>query len=100
MDMSLGVSMVTIDCTDPQQLAAFWSAALGAAVQGDYGDFVFLTPPPDGGPMIGLQRVPEPRSGKNRVHVDLRGGRRAAEVPRLVALGATVLAEREVPGLS
>jgi len=49
--------------------------------------------------VLGLQRVPEPRSGKNRVHVDLSGGSRATEVPRLVGLGATVVGEHEMPGL-
>ena len=34
--------MVTIDCAEPQQLAAFWSEALGVSIQGDYGDFVFV----------------------------------------------------------
>jgi catechol 2,3-dioxygenase-like lactoylglutathione lyase family enzyme len=97
--MGLTVGMVTIDCTDPQQLARFWSAALGVEVQADYGDYVFLQRPADGGPMLGLQRVPEPRAGKNRVHVDLRGESRATGVPRLVGLGATVLGEHEVPGL-
>src|ERR1700722_11760825 len=72
--MGLTVGMVTIDCAQPQQLAEFWTAALGVGVQGDYGDFVFLQRPTDGGPVLGLQRVPEPRSGKNREHVELTGG--------------------------
>jgi len=97
--MSLGIGMVTIDCAEPQQLAAFWSEALGVSIQGDYGDFVFLARPVDGGPVLGLQRVPEPRSGKNRVHVDLSGGSRVTEVPRLVGLGAKVVGDHEMPGL-
>jgi catechol 2,3-dioxygenase-like lactoylglutathione lyase family enzyme len=97
--MALNIGMVTIDCADPQRLAQFWTAALGVEVQGDFGDYVFLQRPADGGALLGLQRVPEPRAGKNRVHVDLAGGSRAAEVPRLVSLGATVLGEHEVPGL-
>jgi predicted enzyme related to lactoylglutathione lyase len=43
--------------------------------------------------------VPEPRSGKNRVHVDWRTDDREAEVRRLVELGATAQGEHEVPGL-
>jgi predicted enzyme related to lactoylglutathione lyase len=92
--------MVTIDCAEPQQLGRFWSEALGVSIQGDYGDFVFLSRPADSGPVLGLQRVPEPRSGKNRIHVDLSGGSRTAEVPRLVELGAMVVAEHEMPGLA
>ena len=47
---------------------------------------------------LGLQRVPEPRTGKNRAHIDWQTDDRPAEVGRLVALGATVLAEHEMPG--
>jgi len=96
--MSLEIGMVTIDCAEPQHLAAFWSEALGVSIQGDYGDFVFLARPVDGGPVLGLQRVPEPRSGKNRVHVDLSGGSRVTEVQRLVGFGATVVARQDLSG--
>ena len=46
-----------------------------------------------------FQRVPEPKSGKNRLHLDLHPGegRRAAEVERLGALGATVLRDVREP---
>ena len=94
--MALAVGMVTTDCADPKGLAAFWAAALHTSVSGDYGEFVMLAPPPAGGPVLGFQRVPEDRAGKNRLHLDLgaAAGERAAEVARLVELGATVLGER------
>lgn len=99
--MSLQIGMVTIDCADPQTLARFWAAALGTSVANDYGDFVMLAPNGSGAPALGLQRVPEPRTGKNRVHVDLGGGGgRAVEVDRLVGLGARVLDEQQMPGLA
>ncbi|MGC9666870.1 VOC family protein [Planosporangium sp. 12N6] len=97
--MVLKPGMVTIDCADPQSLAAFWSAAAGYRVVADHGIFVQLAPENGGGLAIGLQRVPEPRAGKNRVHLDFHGDDREAEVARLVGLGATVLGEHEVPGL-
>lgn len=89
--------MVTIDCTDPARLARFWCAALDVEMIGDYGEFVLL-----GGENVrlGLQRVPERKAAKNRVHVDLTGESRAAAVERLTGLGATVLGEHEVPGLA
>ncbi len=93
--MALVIEMVTIDCTDPQALAAFWTAALRTTVTGDYGAFVMLA----GTPAVGLQKVPEPRPGKNRVHLDLHADDRAAEVARLTGLGASVLGERAIPGL-
>jgi len=94
--MALRVGMVTTDCADPQALAAFWAAALGTPVALDVGWFVMLAPPEGGGPPLGFQRVPESRSGKNRLHLDIGAapGERDAEVARLVGLGATVLGER------
>ncbi len=55
---------------------------------------------PEGGLSLGLQRVPEPRAGKNRVHIDLGAEDREQEVKRLVALGATEQAQHEVPGFA
>jgi predicted enzyme related to lactoylglutathione lyase len=92
----LAVGMVTTDCADPKALATFWAAAMGTTVSGDYGEFVMLAPPVAGGPVLGFQKVPEGRAGKNRLHLDLvaPAGARQAEVERLVGLGATVLGER------
>jgi len=55
-----------------------------------------LAPSSAGGPVLGFQKVPEERAGKNRLHLDLVApiGERHAEVERLVGLGATVLGER------
>ncbi|ADJ43881.1 glyoxalase/bleomycin resistance protein/dioxygenase [Amycolatopsis mediterranei S699] len=98
--MAIHMGMITIDCAEPRRLAEFWTAALGTQVAQDYGEFVVLAPPPGGGLAVGLQRVPEARAGKNRVHVDFGGDDRAAEVERLVGLGAKEVAEHEVPGLA
>jgi predicted enzyme related to lactoylglutathione lyase len=98
--MAIHMGMITIDCTDPRGLAEFWTAALGTTVAHDHeGEFLILAPA-EGGLPLGLQRVPEPRAGKNRVHVDFGGDDRRAEVKRLVELGAREVAEHEVPGLA
>ena len=92
---------VTIDCANPRKLAEFWTEALGTTIAGDYeGEYIFLAPTIEDGPYVGLQRVPEERAGKNRVHIDFRTDDRTAEVERLVKLGATLVAEHSVPGLS
>ena len=93
--MARAIGMVTTDCADPKGLATFWAAVLDTSISGDYGEFVMLAPPA-GGPVLGFQRVPEERAGKNRLHLDLGAptGERQAEVERLVGLGATVLGER------
>ncbi|GAA1817158.1 VOC family protein [Planosporangium flavigriseum] len=71
----------------------------GCRVTGDYGAFLLLEPEDGSGVSMGPQRVPEPRTGKNRAHVDFPAGDREVEVRRLEGLGATVLGEQEVHGL-
>ncbi|MGH3611305.1 MAG: VOC family protein [Pseudonocardia sp.] len=98
--MTMILGMVTIDCADPRRLAEFWIDALGMKISADYGGEYLILEPPGGGLMLGLQRVPEPRAGKNRVHLDFNVGDRAAEVQRLVGRGATMLGEHDMPGQS
>jgi catechol 2,3-dioxygenase-like lactoylglutathione lyase family enzyme len=101
--MALTVEMVTIDCADPRALADFWTKALGYEVRSDYEAYVQLAPPAGApGPRLGLQRVPEPKAGKNRVHLDMAAahGDRQAEVDRLVGLGATVVDQQSLPGFA
>ncbi|RKT56968.1 VOC family protein [Saccharothrix australiensis] len=98
--MTFTIGMITIDTTDPRKLADFWTKALGTEVDQDYGEFVMLAPVGEGGLRLGLQRVDDVTPGKNRVHFDAHVADRAAEVARLVGLGATELAEHTVPGLS
>ncbi len=85
----LRIVNVSFDCADPRPLAEFWSRALGYTAK-DVGEhFAFLEPPTEGQPNLLFLKVPEARTTKNRVHVDLEGGDREAEVERLVGLGAT-----------
>jgi catechol 2,3-dioxygenase-like lactoylglutathione lyase family enzyme len=98
--MTATIGMVTFDCADPKDLARFWTAALDAKIVHDLdGEFLVLAPP-ERGVLLGLQRVPEPKSGKNRAHVDLHATDRAAEVRRLVDLGASVVDEHKHPGFA
>jgi predicted enzyme related to lactoylglutathione lyase len=80
---------LTLDCVDLDAVAAFWRAALGYAAVGTIGRrYVALT---GDGPGLTLQRVPEPKQGKNRMHLDLLVDDVDAEVARLCALGATMV---------
>jgi hypothetical protein len=104
--MTSRVIAVAVDCHDPYRLAAFWARALGRARPRPWRDprgteYVQLDPV-DGDPCTVLfQPVPEPRAGKNRLHLDIAppaGLDQADEVARLVGLGATVLAvEGDLP---
>ena len=117
--MATGVQVV-FDCADPDRLARFWAQALGYKLQdppqgygtwvtwlGDQGipqerwnDANAVVDPDGRGPRIFFQRVPEAKTTKNRVHLDLnvtggpaaplaeRRGQVDAEVERLLGLGA------------
>ena len=92
--MSIRIQCLCVDSNDPARLAAFWQEALGWRQTHAEADEVVLEPPagsPEDGvaPDILFLRVPEPKSGKNRLHIDLRPQDQAAEVARLEALGAT-----------
>ena len=92
--MSLRPADVVIDCAEHAPVVAFWSAALGWKARRVNEQYVSLVPPEAGGVSILFQKVPEPKTVKNRVHIDFRCEDMAAEVARLVGLGATVIAER------
>jgi predicted enzyme related to lactoylglutathione lyase len=85
------IRTIVIDCADPPTLAPFWSAVTG--YREEYGDdeWVSLADPAGEGVRIGLQRVPEPKSVKNRVHIDLWAADEEASAARIQALGATRL---------
>ncbi|MDI6102230.1 VOC family protein [Actinoplanes sp. NEAU-A12] len=93
------VKSLTFDCADALVVARFWAAALGGELDEDAtSDKAYVEAPGWGGPNLWFQRVPEPRTAKNRLHFDLRapGGDVPAEVRRLTALGATVVTPGEL----
>jgi hypothetical protein len=120
---------VTFDAADPRALGDFWCAALGYVTQPPPEGFddwdaaldAWGVPPeerdtkhaivdPEGlGPRIWIQKVPEPKTAKNRVHLDVNvtagiadasthRARIRSEVERLTGLGATVSGEFEELG--
>ncbi len=80
-----------LDAADPQALATFWASALGREARStDDGGWRVL--PPEGGPEqlgIWVDPVPEPRTAKTRVHLDLRLA--APDPSPLVAAGARLV---------
>jgi catechol 2,3-dioxygenase-like lactoylglutathione lyase family enzyme len=92
--MSIRVQCLCVDAGDPDRIARFWERALGWRRTHSEPDQVVLEPP-EGSPEDGVApdllflRVPEAKAGKNRLHLDLRPDDQAAEVARLIELGAT-----------
>jgi predicted enzyme related to lactoylglutathione lyase len=92
------LACITIDCADSRSLAAFWSAALGWDVVYDEDDGAALQARDGSEPMLYLQPVPEPKTGKNRAHVDLSARDYDVELDRLLGLGATRVQATQGPG--
>jgi predicted enzyme related to lactoylglutathione lyase len=85
------VATIAIDAVDPRAVADFWCAVLGWVVLEAEDDIVSIGPPGGGGgPTIDVCRVPEQKTVKNRLHLDLRadGVDRPTELQRLLDLGA------------
>jgi predicted enzyme related to lactoylglutathione lyase len=82
---------LVLDCADPDALAVFWSAALGYTALGGAGNYVLLVDEAGQQPKLLLQRVDEPKSGKNRMHVDIENPAVEETVARLEELGAVRL---------
>lgn len=100
---------VGADARDPQAQAAFWAAALGYVAEPGYDDpdGASIVDPDGRAPAIGFLRVPEPKTAKNRWHLDIRVAGEPpwdwvqredlirAKVSELVAAGASVVREVE-----
>jgi Glyoxalase-like domain len=86
----LRVGSVVIDCNDFPAMMRFWQDTLRYEPRDPPDDdWVVLQDPEGQGVNVSLQVVPEKRSGKNRLHLDLYTADQAGEVDRLLALGAT-----------
>jgi hypothetical protein len=79
---------IVIDCQDIEALLDFWAAALGYRKLGSKGQYGLLMPENPAHPPVILQRVPEPKTAKTRVHFDLRVADVEAKATELEALGA------------
>jgi predicted enzyme related to lactoylglutathione lyase len=97
------VRHITFDCASPYEpyaLAEFWSQVLGHPVhpQDQPGDDEVALAVPVGQPALLFIRVPEQKTLKNRVHLDLQPDQpRDREVERVSALGATIVDDRRRP---
>jgi hypothetical protein len=93
--MTASVANITVDCRDALVVGRFWAAALGRELaEGATADFASLPPDRPGTPNWLFATVPEGKTAKNRMHVDLASPDRAAEVARLVELGATHVGDK------
>ena len=92
-DVGTKFSWLTVDSSDPAELARFWGEVLGYEIDeedDDDGDEVAIKPPDGSGPGLLFLKVPEGKTVKNRLHMDLNpsGSDQDAEVERVLGLGA------------
>jgi predicted enzyme related to lactoylglutathione lyase len=94
--MTIAFAHITFDAVDAKALATFWSEALGQQVdEGAEVWFASINFRPGGGsgPAWLFTQVPEAKTAKNRMHLDLLCDDRESEADRLVTLGATKVRE-------
>nr|WP_062341848.1 VOC family protein [Herbidospora sakaeratensis] len=77
-------TQLIFDCADPALLATFWGKVLGAPPVHRDPSWSYV----DGSLRIAFQRVPEPKTGKNRAHLDIGVGDVAAAAATALAWGA------------
>lgn len=87
---------VMVDCNDMDGMVAFWGDLLGLEEKARYPGYVFMSRVSEGGPALAFQRVPEPRLGKNRIHLDLTADDPEAFVARVIDLGGTRVEDHQV----
>jgi predicted enzyme related to lactoylglutathione lyase len=85
------VAAIVADCANPEAVAGFWELATGWTRRDSFDGWVSLRSPLDTGPFLELLRVPDTKTVKNRIHLDVapqKGEDHAAAVERLREAGA------------
>lgn len=90
---------IVIDTVDPARIAPFWCALLGVRERGWFGDDYLMLTTDGGAPPVAFQRVPEAKSVKNRLHVDLAVEDLDGAFAEIVASGGSAVSDiLEMPG--
>ena len=103
--MTSSIASITVDCDNALTLSAFWASVLGVEADPDERStgpfFQTIGRTADGwtGPIMMFIKVPEGKTAKNRMHLDLTTSDRAAELERLVGLGATHVHDKDEWGM-
>jgi len=79
---------IVVDSEDPARLARWWAEALGYQIVNEEPGEVEIRRTPDEMPGLVFTPVPDAKTVKNRLHIDLRPDDQESEVERLVDMGA------------
>lgn len=91
--MTVTPAMITCDTTDALALATWWAEQTGGTITEENDGWYVIVSVPDA-PTLAFQKVEDPTPGKNRLHLDVLTDDLPAEVERLRAAGAGLVAER------
>jgi len=89
------VTAIMHDTNDLEGAVTFWTTLLGLELVHQEGAYAYLSPLSENGPHLAFQEVPEPRLGKNRLHLDIGVTDRSAFEDRVAALGGSVLDDHQ-----
>jgi predicted enzyme related to lactoylglutathione lyase len=92
----VAVRGITIDVTDLDRSASFWSRLLGISERARDSDYVWFEEVAPGVTLI-LQRVPELKFAKNRVHLEILAADPEATISRVEKLGGSRISDLEIP---
>lgn len=84
---------IVVDCRDPATLSTFWAEILGGRAELRSENWATVRDPRPGGVLLAFQRVPEPKSVKNRLHLDVWSRDLAGDAERAVAHGASIVGD-------
>jgi Glyoxalase-like domain len=97
-EVTASLLAVIVDCHDPLSQAEFWAQVLAYRVSQRNRDEFQVSDPAGAGPSLYFMKVPEPKAGKNRLHLDIvTSGPMEAEVARLAEAGAELVEARQDP---
>ena len=96
MASNFGFWGLTMDADDVESLAKFWCEATDYKVaDSHYPILAVLASDKPGYPRLLILQVPETKTAKNRLHMEFEASDLKSEAERIVALGATLIAERQ-----
>lgn len=97
-DTPARVGAIMIDCHDPDTLMAFWSQIVGIEIAQKYPGYIFGTKLPGNHVRLAFQQVPEDKTTKNRLHLDLNHQDPEALITKVEELGGSRLADHDISG--
>jgi len=94
------VGSIMVDCNDLDAMSGFWCRVLDLEEKLRFPGYVWLSRVSEGGPALAFQQVPEPRTVKNRIHLDLATPDLEGFAARVESLGGARLSDHEMGGHS